>query len=111
MDNATYAKKCENSSILLTPKELVNQIGPNGISITTVTFSRTGVTFHWFIDFLEGTKDSDEFTVDEKTYQVSRNSNNIYLKETRGSHVNIVGFTSTEIPYVLKQLREIATVG
>jgi len=101
-----YVKRQETGDILLIPCELVNQIAPNGITITPVTLSRTGATIRWFIDFLAGTKNLDEFATDGKTYQAFRDSGNVYLKETRdGGFVSIVGFSLGETQKVLAEFQ------
>jgi hypothetical protein len=105
MREMKYVKNQENGDILLIPCELANETAPNGIRISFVTLSRMGFTIHWFTGFLAGTeKNSDEYAIDGKTYHAFRDSGNVYLKETRdGGFVNIVGFSTTEIPAVLAE--------
>ena len=101
-----YVHLLENGDIRLTPKEMVNKTGPSGIKISAVTLSRMGLTFRWVTDILEERKDiNDEYEINGKIYRASKDSENIFLKETRGNISNVVGFTSREIPLVLAELK------
>lgn len=108
MEKANYVKKQENGDFLLIPCELSNKDAPNGIKITPVTLSRMGFAIKWFYDFLEGTKDIDDYPIEGSKYQALRNSSNVYLQDVRdGGKVSIVGFSPGEIQNVLKEIEEI----
>jgi len=110
MEGTKYVKEQENGNILLIPCGLVNQTAPGGITITHVILSRMGFMIRWFSDFLAGTKNLDEYAIDGAKYQASRDSGNVYLKETRdGGNVSIVGFSSGEIQKVLEELKSCNT--
>jgi len=108
MEKTMYVKKQENGDILLIPSELLNKIAPCGINITPVILSHMGFTIRWFYNFLVGTKDIDDYEIEGCKYQATRDSGNVYLKDTRdGNKVSIVGFTSGEIQKVLEELKEL----
>ena len=107
--NETCRVKHENGDTLLSPCELLNQNGPGNIKLTTVRLSRSGVTFLWFINFLEGKENiPDKWPIDGKKYRAYRESTgNVFLEDIRdGGIVNVVGFTAEEIPNVLAKLKE-----
>jgi hypothetical protein len=106
MEEKKYVKRQENRNILLRSGELFNTVGPTGINITQVSFSHMGTTIRWFLDFLTGTKNTDEHETDGKKYYAFRNSGNVYLKEIRGNTANIVGFTSREIQKVIEEFQQ-----
>jgi len=100
-------KKQEDGNFLLRPRELVNKIAPQGLTVTHVTLSHMGFTIPWFVEFLAGKESGPtEYPADGKAYRVFRDSGNAFLEEKRdGGFVNIVGFSSVEIPKVLIVLR------
>jgi hypothetical protein len=104
-----YVEKLENGNVLLTPRELVNAPSPEGIGLTTVTLSCSGCTLLWFIDFLEEKENiPTEYPSDGRTYQASRVSGNVFLKDIRkGGQTSVVGFSSSEITNVLTELKSI----
>jgi len=103
---AKYVIKQENGDICLKPCKLLNKDVSTG-KITPVTLSRMGSTIRWFSDFLTGTENNSYGPViDGNTYQAYRDSGNVYLKETRGNIVNIVGFSSGEIQEVIKEFQQ-----
>lgn len=98
-----------NGDVLLSPCKLLNEIGPNGIKLTTVKLSRGGVTFLWFINFLEGKEEiPNENPAEGRTYKTTRDSaGNVFLEDIREDKiVSVVGFSADEIPAVLKKLSE-----
>ena len=104
-----YAKKLENGDIHLTPRELVNTDSPEGIRLSTVTLSCSSCTLLWFINFLEGKETvSSEYQSDERKYQASIVSGNVFLKDIRkGGKISVVGFSSGEVTKVLAELKSI----
>jgi len=106
MEKPKYVIRQENGDIILKPCELINTNAPTGIRITHVTLSYMGITKRWFFDFLTGTKDTDEYAINEKTYCAFRTSGNLYLKETRSNTSSIVGFTSREIQKVIEEFKK-----
>jgi hypothetical protein len=108
-----YAKKTEQGNIMLTAGVFMNKPGPNGLSISQVHLSCQGVTLHWFLDFLTTKKEdtSDELTGSGRVYRAFRTPDAVFLTDTRDSHVNVVGFSSGEIPMVLEELSQIMEAG
>jgi len=108
MENFKYAVKAEKGDILLSPGEFVNKTTPDGQQITTVTLSLMGSSIDWFYGALSGFDNHpDMYEAGDIKYQVFRDSGNIFLKETRnGGIYNIVGYSSTEIKEVLKEIEK-----
>jgi hypothetical protein len=105
MNEKSYVESPEDGDVRLNTGELLNEKSPGGLPLTSVTLSRMGLTFHWFIDFLTGTENSSEYTTTEKTYRAFRTANAVYLEETRGnSFASVVGFSLTEIKTILMKL-------
>ena len=78
-----YAKKMDNWGILRTPRDFVNRFGPNGLPISPINLSRTGLTIHWFMDFLtekEGT--TDEYESSGRVYHAYRDTEGVSIKDT-----------------------------
>jgi hypothetical protein len=106
MEKTEYVHVLKDGNIRLTPKDFVNKTGPSGINISAVIISRSGVTFRWFVDFLEKKENVlDEHQTNEKTYKASRVSGDIFFSEIRGNNINVVGFSEREMPLVLAELQ------
>ena len=110
MNKTCCVEELENGDILLSPCELVNTKEPGSIRFTTVNLSRIGVTFLWFINFLEGIENvPDKCQANEKTYRAFRDfTGKLFLEEIReGTIFNVVGFSPAEIPCVLESIKKI----
>jgi hypothetical protein len=102
-----YARKTERGDIFLVPSEFVARSGPGGLPIGSVTLSRMGVATLWFMRFLRGEEVPDECEINGHVYKASRDASGVFLKDTRDRNVNVVGFSTREVPIVLAEIEQI----
>ena len=99
-------KILDDGDILLCPREFFNKPMPNGLIASSVVLSGMGLAVSWFIKILENIESVPcEYSTNERTYRAFKNSDNVFLEESRGGFINIVGYSQVEIPNVLALLR------
>lgn len=107
--NKTCFVEQVNGGVNLKSGKLLGKLGLWGTLLSTINLSHNGVTFLWFMNFLEGKENTpEEFAVEGKKYKATRDSSgSVYIQENRdGNFTSAAGFSGEEIPIVLAELRK-----